>query len=185
MWSPCVAHDCDRPRRSHGLCDLHRKRRDRGAPIQGHTPESLFFSRIVGVTSAGCWQWSRPAPDGYGQFAAGSAGLSIPAHRWAYEFLIGAIPDGLVIDHLCRNRACVNPWHVDPVPNGLNVLRGEGPAAVNARRAECPRGHAFDVANTYVTPDGRRQCRTCMAIRTHRNPHSRRAARSALATSRS
>lgn len=87
------------------------------------------------------------------------------AHRVAYEREIGPIPEGLVIDHLCRNRACVNTDHMELVTNGENVMRGEGPAAENARKTRCPKGHPLTPGNLYVgkTRSGgkERRCRTC------------------------
>src|SRR5262245_23865205 len=70
------------------------------------------------------------------------------AHRVTYEILRGPIPAGLTLDHLCRNRGCCNPWHTEPVPNRVNVLRGQGHTARNARRTHCTHGHPFDEANT-------------------------------------
>ncbi|MFF8534104.1 HNH endonuclease signature motif containing protein [Streptomyces sp. NPDC015532] len=112
----------------------------------------------------GCWEWTgHVKPNGYGQVRINRRPLH--AHRVAYEALRGSIPDGLVIDHLCRNRRCVNPDHLEPVTHRTNILRGTGPAARNARRTHCIRGHRFDAANTYVAPNGARNCRTCRAER--------------------
>jgi hypothetical protein len=95
---------------------------------------------------------------GYGQW------LETKAHRWIYEQLVGPIPEGLVLDHLCRVPACVTVDDLEPVTIAENIRRGMGLAAINARKISCFRGHAFDEANTYVTPDGRRQCRACRAL---------------------
>ena len=87
------------------------------------------------------------------------------AHRLAYEYFVGPIADGLVIDHLCRNTSCVNPSHLEPVTPRENTLRGFGPAATNARRQFCINGHPFDEQNTYrrVWRNGqiKRACREC------------------------
>lgn len=94
-------------------------------------------------------------------------------HRLVYTLLVEPIPAGLTIDHVkargCTTTMCVWPAHHEPVTRGENVLRGDGPSAVNARKVVCLRGHPFDTANTYVTPDGRRQCRCCALIRQQRN----------------
>jgi hypothetical protein len=88
------------------------------------------------------------------------------AHRVAYQLLVGPIPDGMVVDHKCRNRSCVNPAHLEPVTQEENVRRSVG--HVGARQAEkthCKRGHAYDEANTYWAPDRRhRLCRECSRI---------------------
>ena len=101
--------------------------------------------------ATGCWVWQRSVRgDGYGQLWL--VGDRRPlAHRY-----------GLQLDHLCRNRGCVNPAHLEPVTRKENVLRGVGFAAQNARKTHCPRGHEYDEANTYLRPGrGSRHCRTC------------------------
>jgi hypothetical protein len=103
-----------------------------------------------------CWLWTTSLLDrhGYGKF--GIDGRTLQAHRVAYEMFIGPIPDGLVIDHLCRNRACVNPAHMEPVTVAENNRRG----AIGAR-TQCFRGHSLEGDNVYVGPDGARRCRLC------------------------
>lgn len=109
---------------------------------------------------SGCWIWLGPdAGAGYGAIQIN--GKTFGAHRVVYEMEIGPIPEGLVIDHLCRNRICVNPSHLEPVTFGENVLRGNSPTAINARKVECKRGHAFDEENTMILSGGRRGCRIC------------------------
>jgi len=108
----------------------------------------------------GCWQWTgRLTPDGYGHsFIDGKLRM---AHRVVYERAIGPIPPGLQLDHLCRNRGCVNPYHMQPVTQRENALRGNGFSGVNARKTHCPRGHKFSEENTYRSPKGGRFCRAC------------------------
>lgn len=116
----------------------------------------------------GCWEWSAAVDTkGYGVIKATGGRRLLRAHRVLYELVCGAIPDGLTIDHLCRNRRCVNPLHMEPVTRGENSRRGGGMyVAARAARAaaHCKRGHPFDESNTHWRPDGRRSCRLCRAL---------------------
>jgi HNH endonuclease len=110
-----------------------------------------------------CWEWQRARQgDGYGHISV--AKRLVRAHRLSYEIFRGPIPDGLTLDHLCRNRACVNPHHLEPVTCRENILRGESPFALRARKTHCPLGHEYTPANTYVSKRGGRDCRLCRAI---------------------
>lgn len=120
-----------------------------------------------------CWLWTAAINScGYGSFWDGDR--IGQAHRWVYEFCVGEIPDGLTIDHLCRVRNCVNPWHMEPVTNKENILRGEAPSASHALKTHCPKGHAYDSNNTYVARNGSRHCRRCESERVRiLNDHQR------------
>lgn len=109
----------------------------------------------------GCWVWGRSITDkGYGTIT-GEGGANLKAHRVAYELTRGPIPTGLELDHLCRNRACINPEHLEPVSHRENVLRGMAPTSANAVKTHCPRGHEYDAKNTRQTNTGGRRCRAC------------------------
>lgn len=106
-----------------------------------------------------CWPWQGPsAGSGYGGIQVD--GKTKRAHRVVYESVRGPIPDSLVLDHLCRNRCCVNPWHLEPVPVAENTMRGYGAPAINARKTHCQYGHEFTPENTRVYQN-RRVCREC------------------------
>lgn len=109
-----------------------------------------------------CWPWLGALDDGYGRVRVD--GIRKPAHRYAWELANRAVPDGQVMDHLCRNRACCNPAHLEPVDNRTNLLRGDTHAAANAAKTRCVRGHEFTEENTYVDSLGKRICRKCRQI---------------------
>lgn len=139
----------------------------------------LFWSKTRIDTDCGCrlcvvsvdpaskcviWAGAKTV-DGYGKAWDGTQ--DVKAHRMAYVLAAGSIPDGLQIDHLCRNRACVSPAHLEPVTGQENLMRGDTHQARNAAKTHCDQGHEFTPENTRVHaptkkyPNGRRSCRAC------------------------
>lgn len=119
-----------------------------------------FWAKVQQVGECWVWQGAKKTGTGYGYFHAVS-GTTVRAHRWAYEQMVGPIPDGLQLDHLCRNPSCVNPSHLDPVTAKVNTARSESFAALNARKTHCPQGHPYDADNTRIDKRGLRHCREC------------------------
>lgn len=110
-----------------------------------------------------CWLWTAgKTGQGYGAFRAGLA--LARAHRFVYELLVGPIPDGLELDHLCRVHSCVNPDHLELVTHRVNTLRGLAPTALNAKKTHCPQGHPYGEENTRWWR-GHRICRACHRAR--------------------
>lgn len=114
----------------------------------------------VELTESGCWQWTGRLNDGYGQI--GYRHRAAATHRVVYEELVGPVPVGLQIDHLCRNRACCRPEHLEPVTQRENLLRGQTIAAQNASRTHCPQDHPYAGENLFINNRGARVCRACM-----------------------
>jgi len=108
-----------------------------------------------------CWYWGGTI------YSTGYAvkklnGRRFLVHREIYQAIFGPIPTGKQLDHLCRHRSCVNPFHLEPVTVKENVLRGEGPTARHARKTHCVKGHALTGSNLYRRPRGGRSCKRCM-----------------------
>jgi hypothetical protein len=172
----CSIEGCEKPLLARGWCSAHWTRWQRyGDPSivhsRGHKVQPLaprFWSKVD--KTGECWLWTASTSRlGYGMFSVGDR--MIGAHRIAYELIVGPIPEGLVIDHLCFTRNCVNPDHLEPVTQTENLRRMGG------RKTHCPHGHEYTVENSYINRDGTKACRTC-----HRESGRRRYAKRKLAS---
>lgn len=142
------------------------------------TVEERFWAKVLIGREDDCWEWLAGTHQGYGHFKIGRK--TRLAYAVAYELLVGPIPnDGLVFDHLCRNRACVNPAHLERVTNTENVRRGLA-GHINRSKTRCAEGHPFSAENTYLSRSGRRVCRTCSRRWTRELRARQRRARGAL-----
>ena len=141
--------------------------------MSDNRPIRVRFMAHVEKTDT-CWLWTASCTEnGYGRFKVSPRHMM--AHRASYELFVGRIPDGLQIDHLCHtadptcdlrddcpHRRCVRPDHLEAVTLRENMLRSPHTLnSISAAKTHCPQGHPYDEANTYVCPDGRRDCRTC------------------------
>lgn len=156
----CSVEDCGRVTRARGLCNPHYMRLLRNGTTDDRRPtlDERFWGKVDATGS--CWEWIAYVNRyGYGEFhLEGRAAL---AHRVAYQLLVGSIPEGLQLDHLCRNTKCVNPDHLEPVTGRINTLRGTSPSARHAVKTHCPKGHPYSQDNLHVTKSGQRKCRAC------------------------
>lgn len=166
----CKVDGCWDPVKGYGMCSKHYQRwRKRGTTDRFEPPSELdrFLSKFQPGGENSCWEWQGTMyPNGYGMFALARQGAKNAryalAHRYSYEHFVGQIPGGLVLDHLCRNRGCVNPAHLEPVTTRENLRRGEGFVGHQMRRTHCKRsGHPLAGENLYVSPEGYRSCRQC------------------------
>lgn len=179
MAKTCSIDGCDKTAHARGWCITHYRRwRVWGDVNRGKIVVAPLdrFMAFVRKQDNGCWEWTGSKDrGGYGRFSYERK--PVLAHRWIHEKINGPVPDGLQLDHLCRNRSCVNPNHLEVVTQRENMMRGDGPSAKHARKTHCTYGHEFTEENTYRHKGNRRMCRTCMNRR-HRERSARtRAAR--------
>jgi hypothetical protein len=171
----CSVLTCTQPIRARGWCGTHwsrwRRTGDVGADQPPKTRRQIDYddwTDLVAVDGIGCWIWTGYViSSGYGQF-----GKRTRAHRYVYELLVGPIPDGLILDHLCRVRRCVNPDHLEPVTMAENTRRGYSPWSKRSRQRYCKRGHPLAGSNLSQGGRGTRRCLAC-----HREGERRRRAR--------
>lgn len=163
---PCEVEDCDLKAHAHGYCSVHAGRQARhGTPTPTTArldPVGAFWLQVERAGPDECWLWNGfRQPEGYGRISprrGPSASGTQLAHRVAYELAFGLIPEGLHLDHLCRNPPCVNPAHLEPVTAAENTLRG----LHGVLRVECAKGHPLTPENTYLRKsDNSRHCKTC------------------------
>jgi hypothetical protein len=167
----CKYPVCTRPRKSRGLCNTHYQRFRLGTldlsvvdlePRKRGGDPFERMQRFIQPTGC-CWYWTGSLDGkGYGRISVGNR--LVRAHRWVYTVLVGAIPDGLMLDHLCRNKVCVNPDHLEPVTNRENLLRGRG-VVLHPVTTHCKHGHAYTPDNTRINRKGRKVCRRCESNR--------------------
>lgn len=176
MADLCLIEDCGYEAKSRGWCRTHYGRwRRHGDPRYLVKPSPRLAGKSVLEILAhyldaegDCWLWRGPVTShGYGWLNLGGRGHI--AHRWVWEHLVGPIPDGLQIDHLCRVRHCVKPDHLEPVTTAENVRRGFGTSGKHGRQTKCLRGHPLTEDNVYVRPRGGRECRICKRLRKRRD----------------
>ncbi len=155
---PCTVEGCDMPIKARSWCDTHWARWKRTGSPTGSTAKSPL-ERLMGFVEPTdtCWEWRGLKDEhGYGRFSFN--GRLRQAHRVSYVLLVGSIPKGLQLDHLCRNKGCVNPKHLEPVTHGENLRRGNNR---NRVKTHCVHGHPFDLFNTVFDERGHRQCKVC------------------------
>ncbi len=174
----CSLVDCNRPLRARGYCATHyavfMRRGTPHAPPRAVRPvEQRAWAKVQ--MRDGCWEWRGAVrTSGYGSIVLSpqhSRRIAM-AHRVIYESLLGPIPAGLTIDHLCMNTQCVRPDHMEPVTNEVNIMRGMGWGARNARKTHCVRGHALTPDNCSKHKPDVRECRICRNAR-NRNKRER------------
>ncbi len=157
----CSIPDCQQAARTRGWCPMHYQRfRAHGDPNIVHRikddPVARFF-QYVDKSANGCWLWLGPkrGPYGYIEITRRGRTTKYSTHRFAYESLVGPIPLGLTIDHLCRTKLCCNPSHLEPVTQAVNTSRAK------ALITHCPQGHGYTLENTRINVNGSRVCIIC------------------------
>jgi len=135
-----------------------------------HLLPQLFIEKLClvdGPLPTQCWMWMAGCDKcGYGRFSDHRRYLG--AHRFSYKILKGNIPDRYELDHLCKNRRCVNPFHTEPVTHTENVTRSDA-GIWQREKTHCPKGHLYDLFNTYYYTDGKYQKRGCLICRRERS----------------
>ena len=165
MKPACSVQGCNEPVRCRALCARHYDRKRKSGTL-GLKPTPTLEERFWAKVQKGddCWEWvGAKKPTGYGNFSLGGGKFAL-AHRFAYELLVGPIPDGHEVDHLCYNTSCVNPEHLEAVTPKVNTNRCRGNAwQLKKQQTHCKWGHEFTAENTSTDPrrPGTRQCRTC------------------------
>lgn len=165
----CSITDCSNEVLARGWCQLHYSRWNRwGDPLANpKTPIERLLGKVEKQPD-GCWLWTGSLMEsGYGMFRL--HGQATLAHRASYELHKGKIPEGFVVDHLCRVRPCINPSHLEACTLQENVRRGRRNGrdfgAAQRAKTHCPRGHAYDATNTYTSKAGKRHCKECVRVR--------------------
>lgn len=162
----CSIEGCGGTATRRGWCVTHYSRWYRhGGPLalrgRSRRPAPVaerFWARVQ--PAWGHWIWTGPCSGPYASFSIGQQ--TVLGHRWAWESVNGPIPDGLMVDHLCRVKLCVNPGHMEIVTPRVNGERSDNASALNSRKTECVNGHPFDEENTLVRAGtGHRVCREC------------------------
>ena len=170
---PCIEDDCIKPRYKKGWCRMHYARWAKAGTTATPVPrprkripmEVRFWSHVA--KTDGCWLWTGTLNwAGYGRFVpSGTPGDKAEmAHRVAYELLVGPVPEGTELDHLCRVRNCVRTDHLEAVPHKVNIDRGQWGPVLLSQRTHCSHGHEYTAANTRISAKrGYRECRACGA----------------------
>lgn len=180
----CKVDGCSVTSTSLGMCRIHYNRwKRRGGDLTvimptGQTarpPVERFWPKVnkngpipdYRPDLGPCWLWTASLRwNGYGHFSTGVGSKSTVAHKFCYELLVGPVPKGMQLDHLCRVRHCLNPQHLEPVTQRTNILRGSGFSARNIVKTHCPQGHEYTADNLKASRKDRvsRQCLTCHRV---------------------
>ena len=162
----CSFSGCPHIEYARKLCHGHyeQKRIGKGLVELYNPVHRRFWTKVEVLSIKSCWLW-RGTIDSKGYGVVRINQQSFRAHRVAYELLVGNIPSGLCIDHLCRTRSCVNPIHMEVCTPKENSFRGVGPAAINRRKTYCIHGHSLNEGNMKVTSRGWRVCLVCVRAR--------------------